>query len=284
MKTPRKLPLPILDDRAVPALTRNGQQELREPGTTLSPIQLEALVLIDGQTTVAQVVERTRKIAPDELRAALAELIRDGLISVDGGSSVPETIDPGDFFTLKAAPTEGGEAGEQAPARTDADTEFLRRNGYCVNIARKPASPRDSTKGMNLKVLIIEDDPDICKLLRMFLKLEGFDSSAAANREEIVAEFRRAPLPDLVLLDVRLTDANGFDILARMRRHPLLKEMPVIMLTAEATREAVLKGLLGGANGFVTKPFEILPLVKAIKTVLGLNHSAKDAGWDNTRK
>jgi CheY-like chemotaxis protein len=239
-------------------------------------------VLIDGQTTVTEIVKRARKITPDELRTALEELLRKGLIGVDADST-PSTIDPGDFFTLKPAQNDTNEAAKQAPAKADADTEFLRKNGYYVNIARKPAATRHRTEGVRLKVLIIEDDPDICKLLQMFLRLEDFDSGTAGNREEIIAEFRRAPLPDLVLLDVKLTDANGFDVLARIRQHPLLKELPVIMLTADATRGAVLKGILGGANGFVTKPFEILPLVKAVKTVLGLKYGTKVADWDNSR-
>ena len=71
-----------------------------------------------------------------------------------------------------------------------------------------------------------------------------------------------------------LPDANGFDILAKFRLHPVLKSMPVIMLTAEASREAVLKGLRGGANGYVTKPFEADMLINAVKTVLGLSAPA----------
>jgi two-component system OmpR family response regulator len=86
----------------------------------------------------------------------------------------------------------------------------------------------------------------------------------------------------LVLLDVWLTDVNGFDILNKMRQHPVLKKLPVIMLTAEATREAVLKGILGGADGYITKPFQIHPLVKAVKTVLGMKHDPHDIDWDYT--
>jgi DNA-binding response OmpR family regulator len=127
---------------------------------------------------------------------------------------------------------------------------------------------------------VIDDDPNICTLLRMYLKLEGLDTRVATNREEIVAVIRQAPLPDLVLLDVWLPDANGFDVLAKMRQHPALKAVPVIMVTASATREAVLKGIQGGADGYVTKPFQIHPLIKAVKEVLGLKYDAGDPDWD----
>jgi len=126
------------------------------------------------------------------------------------------------------------------------------------------------------RLLVIEDDPDILKLLQIFLKLEGFEPRIASNREEIVAALRAPPLPDLVLLDIRLPDINGFDVLAKMRQHPAMKTIPVVMLTAEATREAVLKGLVGGADGFVTKPFQIDRLVKAVKTVLGLRQDPEN--------
>ena len=88
---------------------------------------------------------------------------------------------------------------------------------------------------------------------------------------------RQQPPPDLILLDVQLPDANGFDILAKMRQHPVLKSMPVIMLTAEATREAVLRGLQGGADGYVTKPFEPDMLITAVKAVLGLSLAPPEA-------
>jgi DNA-binding response OmpR family regulator len=92
----------------------------------------------------------------------------------------------------------------------------------------------------------------------------------ATKRDEIMIGLRQQPLPDLILLDVQLPDANGFDILTRLRQHPVLKNVPVIMLTAESTREAVLKGLQGGADGYVTKPFEPDLLVNAVKAVLGI--------------
>jgi hypothetical protein len=62
-----------------------------------------------------------------------------------------------------------------------------------------------------------------------------------------------------------------------MRQHRMLGEVPVIMVTGTATREAVLKGLQGGANGYITKPFQIDVLVKAVKTVLGIEASDQEA-------
>lgn len=269
----------VLEDTEVLELTKNGERELRELGTTLTPTQLEALVLVDGYSNVAQVIKRTHSMAPDALRSRLGELVGKGLISARAGNA-DDVLDPGDFFTIKTTAADTAAAGERTRAEADANTEFLRRNGYCVNMARRPAAKRELAAGHKPMVLVIDDDPDICKLLQMFLKMENIDTRTAANREEIVAEFRRSPLPDMVLLDVHLTDVNGFDVLAKMRQHPMLKTLPVIMLTAEATREAVLKGILGGADGYITKPFEIHPLIRAVKTVLGLKYGSAGQDWD----
>jgi two-component system OmpR family response regulator len=115
----------------------------------------------------------------------------------------------------------------------------------------------------------VDDDEHLAKFLHHYLTFEGFDVRVAGSRAEVVAEFRKPPIPDLVLLDVMLPDADGFDILLRIRSHPQLKDVPVIMLTAKATREAVLKGLASGADGYITKPVETESLLQAVRTVLG---------------
>jgi two-component system, OmpR family, response regulator len=120
-------------------------------------------------------------------------------------------------------------------------------------------------------VLVVEDDTAFSELLRNLMSLHGFQPRIARNRAEVIAGLAQVPSPDLVLLDVRLPDANGFDILLRMKQHPSLKTIPVVMLTGEATREAVMQGLAGGADGYVTKPFELESLLNAVGSVLGLS-------------
>ena len=94
--------------------------------------------------------------------------------------------------------------------------------------------------------------------------------SWSANREQVLAGLRKLPLPDVIILDVMLPDANGFDILQRLKAHPALKAVPVIMLTADAARESVMRGLAGGADGYITKPFERAMLLDGVKAVLGI--------------
>jgi CheY-like chemotaxis protein len=267
------------DDSTILVLTREGENELHEAGTQLSPTQLEALVLIDGHATLAEVVKRAPASQQEAVRASLLELAEKGFI---GGLAQLQAdgLDPGDFFTSVVTRPRAAGPGHEAEAEAAANERFLRENGYCVNVARRPKDKRAQAKGSRPMVLVIDDDPDICSLLQMYLKLEGFDSRAAGNRQEILAELRRAPLPDVVILDVHLPDADGFEILHRMREHPVLKGLPILMLTGEATREAVLKGILGGADGFVTKPFDIHHMVRAVKAVLGLLEGPVGQDWD----
>jgi two-component system, OmpR family, response regulator len=257
-----------IKDDDVPALTDKGDAELKSAGTSLSAEELELLVLIDGKATVAQLRAAAGKLAIADVAQVLMKLFAGRLItnatepSSDGLESGFFSIDvPAGFFSATTS-NEHSEA--------EHGVSSLTRNGYYVRIARRPAAHREAKEGQKFTVLVVDDDPDLAKLLKTYLSLEGFVPRLAANAAEIVRAFRQAPLPDLVLLDVGLPDANGFNVLAKMRQHPVLKAVPVIMLTAEATREAVLKGLRAGADGYVTKPFEPDALTTAVKSVLGL--------------
>ena len=126
----------------------------------------------------------------------------------------------------------------------------------------------------------MEDEPTLAKFIQSYLAFEGFQVRLANNRAQVIAEFSKLPIPDLVLLDVMLPDADGFDILLRLRQHKMLKDVPIIMLTGKATREAVIKGMAGGADGFVTKPFEAESLMRAVRTVVGLPESPGPAPGD----
>ena len=116
---------------------------------------------------------------------------------------------------------------------------------------------------------MVEDDSDLAQLLIDIFMLAGFEVRWASNRAEINSEMSRRPGVDLVLMDIELPDANGLQVLQRIRAHPRLAKLPVIMMTARSASEDVLAGLAAGADGYVSKPFVMSGLVKAVKTVLG---------------
>jgi CheY-like chemotaxis protein len=254
-------------DRDVFALTARGRGELRASDTGLGREALKVLVLVDGRASVAQVARSAPGMSADAVRAALGELLAAGLIAGGAAEHPYGAIDPGDFFSVTTPGTSGSNA--LSPRELEQGVSSLKDAGYFVSIARRAEGSRSRASGARPVAVVVEDDPDLGKLLRTYLKLEGIETIIAANRAEVVAAFRRPAAPDVVLLDVQLPDLDGFDILGRIRQHPLLKTVPVIMLTGEATRGAVLKGIHGGADGYVTKPFQIDVVMKAVRTVLG---------------
>ncbi|MBI4290938.1 MAG: response regulator [Betaproteobacteria bacterium] len=258
----------IVRESDIFALTPKAQRELQGSGTALSPAELEVLVLIDGNATVGETAERV----PSDEKATILEIF--GKLFLDGFIETAEdqdgTIDFADFFQSIGPVSPSADAIAKAKKQVAATTLLLKQKGYTVRIARKAGAERDIDKTRMLSVIVVEDEAHLAGMLRHVLTAEGFDVRLAKNREEIVAQFRRPPRPDLILLDVILPDADGFDVLHKIRQHPALKTIPVVMLTAQATREAVLKGLEGGADGYITKPFQIDVLLKAVAAVLGL--------------
>ena len=242
-----------VDSEAVYTLTAKGSAELSSARTSLSSNELSVLVLLDGKASVDQVKSRAGSLPVEE---TLEKLRKSGHI-VAAVDITSDHIDPGAFFTASGA--EG-----------DAAAAALKAHGYFVKFARRPAEERKLVDGQQLTVLVVEDDPQLAKLVRTYFQMEGMDIRIAANREAINAGLRQEPRPDVILLDVMLPDIDGFDVLARVRQHDAMKDVRIIMMTARATREAVLKGLERGADGYVTKPFEIDVLLKAVKTVAGL--------------
>ena len=226
-------------------LTPRGEQELRGSVTTLSSAEIELLVRIDGALTFAQIKAGMPAVTVETLTSTFNRLLDRRLLML-------VRDDPfSDQFQIQL----NKRALTHFEAQTDSGAASLKKTGYYVNIARPSEPARKLAPGAVLSAIVVEDEPMLAKFIQSYLAFDGFHVRLAGNRAEVLAEFRKPPIPDLVLLDVELPDADGFDILFSLRQHPALKNVPVIMLTGKATREAVLKGLATGADGYVTKPF-----------------------------
>lgn len=130
-------------------------------------------------------------------------------------------------------------------------------------------------------VLAIEDDADIRQLLRVLLSREGYTvTEAASGRDGLRAfhEFR----PDVVILDVGLPDLDGWQVLERIRD---MSDSPVLVLTARSSERDKVRGLNGGADDYLTKPFsriELLARLQAIRRRHGTTVDTRtvfDDGW-----
>ncbi len=123
-----------------------------------------------------------------------------------------------------------------------------------------------------MHLLIIEDDLDLGQALLASLKAEGFTATWVRRLQDSIATFD-AELIDCVLLDINLPDGNGFDLLRRWRAASSL--VPIIVITARAALDDRLKGLDGGADDFIVKPFETAELISRIGAVV--RRSARQA-------
>lgn len=190
-------------------------------------------------------------------------------------TSHPDADDDLDF-TAPGTPAPPPPPEKVASARKEATTGSpqLARTGFYVAMARNAGGRVTPRNGSRHSVFIIEDDKALSELVGEVLAKGGFLTRFARNRAEINNEFNKPPLPDLVLLDVKLPDADGFQILERIRGNQKIKNLPVIMMTGKSEVTDVARGLSLGADGYVTKPFKISGLVQAVYTVLGIEEKS----------
>ena len=116
----------------------------------------------------------------------------------------------------------------------------------------------------NEKILVVDDDTNICELLRLYLTKEGYQVTTANDGEEGLDKFNQVK-PDMVLLDVMMPKMDGLEVCRRIRK---LGNTPVMMLTAKGETFDKVLGLELGADDYVVKPFDTKEIVARIKAVL----------------
>jgi DNA-binding response OmpR family regulator len=117
---------------------------------------------------------------------------------------------------------------------------------------------------MATRILITEDEPNIVESLTFILNRAGYDVSSVADGETAMQHLRSNP-PDIMVLDVMLPKLNGFEVLKLVKSDPLLKSLPVLILTAKGqTHDRQLAEEIG-ANAFVTKPFSNRDIIDQIQ-------------------
>ena len=114
------------------------------------------------------------------------------------------------------------------------------------------------------KILIVEDEAGLRQGLEINLRLENYETAQAADGEEAIRLFH-AEQPDLVLLDLMLPKKSGFEVLDHIRK---VSKVPVILLTARGQETDKVRGLRGGADDYVTKPFGLQELFARVDAVM----------------
>lgn len=118
----------------------------------------------------------------------------------------------------------------------------------------------------NYKILVVDDEEDLCEILKFNLEVEGYEVDTANSAEEAL----QMHLADynLLLLDVMMGEMNGFKMASLLRKNEKLKHIPIIFLTAKDTEDDKLMGFNIGADDYISKPFSIREVIARVKAVL----------------
>lgn len=116
-------------------------------------------------------------------------------------------------------------------------------------------------------IYCVEDERNIRELLVYTLETTGFEAEGFETGAELDAAMRKS-LPELILLDIMLPGEDGYNILKRLKSDTRTRDIPVIMVTAKEAEFDKVKGLEGGADDYITKPFGMMELVSRVKAVL----------------
>jgi CheY-like chemotaxis protein len=193
----------------------------------------------------------------------LSELEEIGLIErVPEADATQSAFRAGDHDrTLAVDRAEMSAAGQAAGATLSRSGAYLAED----RLRRRP--PPAKAPGETV-VLIVEDDPDQLALADLRLSMAGYRVRVAGSVNGLLQAILDEGAPDLLLLDVMLPDGDGFDVLAKMRRHQALGSLPIVMLTAKSDPADIGRGLVLGADGYITKPYTKNLLADVIRKVL----------------
>jgi DNA-binding response OmpR family regulator len=117
------------------------------------------------------------------------------------------------------------------------------------------------------RVLVVEDDPVILRLLEVNFELEGFEVLLAHDGAEGI-DLARRQRPDIVISDIMMPNVSGIELVAALKGEEATASIPILLLSAKAQSADVKAGLEAGADDYVTKPFEPLELVDRVQALL----------------
>ena len=120
---------------------------------------------------------------------------------------------------------------------------------------------------MAYKILVVDDEPTIVRLMEFILARQGHEMIVAVNGEEALHKIRTQQ-PDLVLLDIMMPRIDGYEVAQRVRADPATAALPIIMLSAKAQEEDIRKGVDVGVDEYITKPFSPEHLVHVVADYL----------------
>lgn len=132
---------------------------------------------------------------------------------------------------------------------------------------------------MDVKIMVIEDDPDISEILEYNLQQEGYEVVVCDDGEKALALIQKNP-PTMLLLDLMLPGKNGLEITRAVRKDERTHNVPIIMITARSEEMDILQGLELGADDYITKPFRPKEVIARVKALLRRHHRDDDKMYE----
>ncbi|MBN1596014.1 response regulator [candidate division FCPU426 bacterium] len=117
------------------------------------------------------------------------------------------------------------------------------------------------------KIMVVDDEPDIVKLVKISLEMANYDVIEAFSGIEALEKTKNV-IPDLFLLDIMMPDMNGYEVCERLKADDRTKNIPVVMLTAKGQKGDAEQGLKVGADDYIIKPFDPYELGEQISEIL----------------
>lgn len=117
------------------------------------------------------------------------------------------------------------------------------------------------------KILIVEDEEELVRALQIRLANENFETIVASDGEEGLRKAKEES-PDLIILDIILPKMNGYSVCRALKHDEKYKHIPIIMLTVKSQQQDIKTGYKGGADHYITKPFEVQDLLSSVKAYL----------------
>ena len=280
-----------MDSDTVFVKTRAGIDEQFDPRTRLSAAFRRLLTVIDGKRSLRELqaelphlsggdigmwaseMAKLRYIEPVAPFEAPAEstYVYQGYVEMTAdpefkkaAAEVNQWMRQNSKADEKTAEDDLQKTSEMAVLEASSTISGIERNGFFM----QPPAPAQAGTGAR-RVLIVEDDDMQLALLGKIASLLGHTVQTAKRRADVLAALNQLPYPDLILLDVELPDVSGFTILEKIRQHPALKETRVIMVTGRTDRADIAKGVMLGADGYITKPYRPATMTAAIRQALG---------------
>ena len=121
--------------------------------------------------------------------------------------------------------------------------------------------------GVKKKILVVEDEPHIIKLISFILKSSGYDV-IEAEIGAVGLKKAKTEKPELIVLDVMMPKMDGFEVAKKLKADPATRNIPILMLSSKAQFEDKMKGIDSGATDYITKPFDKQELLEKVREVL----------------